>query len=34
MLFKNNVNSPLEISSDSIYLNKNKEWDLNFFNKN
>ena len=34
MLFKNNVNSPLEISSDSIYLNKNKEWDLNFFTKN
>ena len=34
MLFKNNVNSPLEISSDSIYLNKNKAWDLNFFNKN
>ena len=34
MLFKNNVNSPLEISADSIYLNENKEWDLNFFNKN
>ena len=34
MLFKNNVNSPLEISSDSIYLNKNKKWDLNFFNNN
>jgi o-succinylbenzoate synthase len=34
MLFKNNVNSPLEISSDSIYLNKYKEWDLHFFNKN
>ncbi len=34
MLFKNNVNSPLEISADSIYLNENKEWDLNFFYKN
>jgi len=34
MLFKNNVKSPLEISADSIYLNENKEWDLNFFNKN
>ena len=34
MLFKNNVNSPLEISADSIYLNDNKEWDLNFFYKN
>jgi len=34
MLFKNNVNSPLEISADSIYLNENKQWDLNFFNKN
>ena len=34
MLFKNNVNSPLEISADSIYLNEDKEWDLNFFNKN
>ena len=34
MLFKNNVNSPLEISSDRIYLNKNKKWDLNFFNNN
>jgi o-succinylbenzoate synthase len=33
MLFKNNVNSPLEISADSIYLNENKEWDLNFFIK-
>ena len=33
MLFKNNVNSPLEISADSIYLNENKEWDLNFFKK-
>ena len=34
MLFKNNVNYPLEISADSIYLNEDKEWDLNFFNKN
>ena len=34
MLFKNNVNSPLEISADSIYLNENKEWDLNFFKNN
>ena len=34
MLFKNNIKSPLEISVDSIYLNENKEWDLNFFNKN
>ena len=31
MLFKNNVNSPLEISSDTIFLNQNKTWDLNFF---
>ena len=34
ILFKNNVNSPLEISAESIYLNEDKEWDLNFFNKN
>lgn len=31
MLFKNNINSPLEIHRDTIFLNRNKKWDLNFF---
>ncbi len=34
MLFKNNINSQLEIRSDSICLNKNKRWDINFFKMN
>ena len=31
MLFKNNINSQLEIAGDTIFLNKKKKWDLNFF---
>ena len=34
MLFKNNINSPLEIHRDTIFLNQNKKWDLNFFKQN
>ncbi len=30
-LFKNNINSQLEIAGDTIFLNKKKKWDLNFF---
>ena len=31
MLFKNNINSQLEIAGDTIFLNQKKKWDLNFF---
>ena len=33
LLDKNNVKSQLEISGDTIFLNQNKFWDLNFFKK-
>lgn len=33
MLFKNNVQSQLEMSGETIFLNQNKTWDLNFFKK-
>ncbi len=33
MLFKNNVESQLEMSGETIFLNQNKSWDLNFFKK-
>ena len=33
LLYKNNVKSQLEISGDTIFLNQNKFWDLNFFKK-
>ena len=34
MLFKNNIESQLEMSGETIFLNQNKFWDLNFFEKN
>ena len=33
MLFSNNIQSPLEILKDEIFLNANKNWDYNFFKK-
>ena len=34
MLFSNNIQSPLEILKDEIFLNANKNWDSYFFKKN
>ena len=34
MLFYNNIQSPLEIEGDELFLKNDKSWDLNFFNKN
>ena len=33
MLFSNNIESPLEILKDKIFMNANKNWDFNFFKK-
>ena len=34
MLFSNNIQSPLEIKGDRLFLNNDINWDLNFFNNN
>jgi L-alanine-DL-glutamate epimerase-like enolase superfamily enzyme len=34
MLFSNNIQSPLDIEGDELFLKNDKSWDLNFFNKN
>ena len=34
MLFKNNIKSQIEILGDTIFLNRNKKWDLSFFKLN
>ena len=34
MLFSNNIQSPLEIEVDELFLKNDKNWNLNFFNKN
>ena len=33
MLFSNNIQSPLEIEGDELFLKNDKSWNLNFFNK-
>ena len=34
MLFSNNIQSPLDIEGDELFIKNDKSWDLNFFNKN
>ena len=34
MLFSNNIQSPLEIEGDELFLKNDKSWNLNFFNTN
>jgi len=34
MLFSNNIQSPLEIEGDKLFLKNDKSWNINFFNKN